>query len=291
MAYAYGTVTDYKDFFTKLLAYAAGGSVPGGWTGGTVSGGEVWTVHGSINASLTVVDTVFLVGQGSEAGDNITIGLQTYNTPASSIYGVQIQGYTVYDSSLGWNAMPGASPIVDVALSGSSFDAWFYVNGRRIMAVARTGGIYDICFYMGFMLPYCTHAQYPYPLLISGSVDSTAVPVTQNDLHQSCIPDPVDCYFYWIDGTWQNASHYAGGATVYNSYGLYPMKDVTTYDGGEMNTDSSVNGQNYSYYSEVAMFQAYASGVCQFGTSEIGMYPAFPTVLSGATKLQGQIDG
>jgi hypothetical protein len=294
MAWAFGTCSDYNDFLTKIIDYASGSNpsgFSGSWTSsGVVPSGQQWTVQSNSipsSGSLITVGTAYLVGPGSTSGDNVTVGLQTYNNAGAAIYGVQLAAYTEYDSSLGFTTMPGASPISYVTLSGSSFTGYIYVNGRRIMAVARIGGLYDVVFHLGFFLQYGTHSQYPYPMLVAGTVPNPNYPVSEADYGNSGLPDPGyagGTAFRWIDGSWQNISHYNQQLPISRSnsaFVLYPMRDLS-------NTDSA---ETYIGYCEVNLFGNWSVGGVQLSSLEISDYCLFPVVLHSGTQMVGQIDG
>ena len=294
MAYAFGTVTDNNDFLTKLMQFASGTDASGwsGWTtGGAVPSSETWTVLSNTipagGSNLTVSGTAYLEGPGSESGDNIVVGLRTYSNNSNFIFGVELRGYTAYDNTLNFDTMPGVSPSVFVAMAGVSMQAWFWVNGRRIMACLRIGGIYDVLFHLGFFLPYGTHNQYPYPLLISGSVANASYNYTEADLGNSSLPDPNwgnACYFRWIDGTWKAINHFnTSGYQMVTEYGLYPLRDTVPSDGNDYN--------GAVVYSEDSLIQNWQVTGTQFSPLEINAYVLFPVVLNSSVQLPGQIDG
>lgn len=303
MAYAYGSVSDYNDFLTKMMEFASGtdASTWGWTTGGAVPSGEQWTIlsntipaSGIPAADFSVVASgspyaAYLQGPGSESGDNITVGIQTYQNRSNFVFGFAMQGYTEYDSTLTWATMPGVSPPVYTALAGVAFNAWFWVSGRRIMATARIGGLYDITFYLGFFLPYGTHSQYPYPLFISGSVENQSYNYTQADYGQSCIPDPgcfYGAYFRFVDGSWQPISQWntnnPAGRSQNTTYGLYPLMDTVPTAGFEYN--------NQAAYAEFNLIEEWGVSGMQFSPLEVNAYPLFPIVLNSATQLPGQLE-
>jgi hypothetical protein len=62
--------------------------------------------------------------------------------------------------------MTSAYPITP--LWNSSIPYWFNVNSRRIIVVAKVSTVFTMS-YLGFILPYATPGQYPYPLFIGGT--------------------------------------------------------------------------------------------------------------------------
>jgi hypothetical protein len=51
----------------------------------------------------------------------------------------------------------------------ASIPYWFVVNGRRVVVVAKLNTQYEIA-YLGFVDPYFTPDQWPYPLAIGGAL-------------------------------------------------------------------------------------------------------------------------
>ncbi len=316
MAYAYGPVSHMHDFLTKLIQFASGTAASwSGWTsGGAVPSGQQWTVLTNniptsapvstgtttypVSASATPGDSqsgvngqcgyvAYLEGPGSSAGDDIIVGIQTYQN-SSGAYGFASCGCTEYNAALNWGTMLGASPNVYTALSAGNFSAWFWVSGRRIMACARIAGT-DVCFYLGFFLPYRTHNQYPYPLLVSGTVaDQTRLP-TENSYYQSGIPDPgsfLGVYFRWIDGSWQPIQQYSTYQQRYQvtTFGLYPFMDTTGGQGFDEINDAA------SYWSEYNLFENFSTTGPQLTNNEVNAYSLFPVIINSPTQLPGQLE-
>lgn len=300
MAYASGTVPNFIDFLRKLRGYAAGTVDPATdseiTSGIIVPTGDRWSVL-SLGGGMTALPSsgsatdgeFYLQGQGSDPADQIIIGFQSYRNVGNAIFGFRMKGYSAYNNLLNFFNMPGVSPQTQVALSNASFRCWFWVTSRRIMAVCRVGTT-DILFHSGFILQLGTRSQYPYPLMIAGSVMDETFNTAQNNFGQSSLPDPCNagCYLRWVDGTWQQVRHYQnqdpnrGQARVTgDQYAIFPQREVTADDGST--TDQVDN--------EDTLFEQFTSTGRQVSSSEIGAYPLLPCLFHSATQLIGQIDG
>lgn len=302
MAYASGTCTDFIDFLRKLKGYATGAVDPA--TDPEITGGIIvpmadrWTALGlgggmtALPGSGSATDgEYYLQGPGSNPADQIIGGIQTYRNVGNGVFGFRMRGFTQYNSALTFSTMPGVSPQAQVALSNSSFNCWFWVSARRIMACARIGTT-DILFHLpGFIQQYGTRSQYPYPMFFSGSVIDETFNTAQNNFGQSCLPDPCGTcsYLRWVDGTWQNVPHYTGtsasrgAARVVNTAGycIWPQRDNTIDDGSN---NSSVDNED-------TLFEGFTSTARQVSSSEIAAYPLLPCILHSPNQLIGQIEG
>lgn len=300
MAWAQANTTDWIDMLRLLTAYVTGTvnahTAGGAWidgTNSTVPTADRWTklTNGSLQPTLPTSGSatdgeLYLQGQGSSGTDQIIVGMQTYRNPGNNVFGIRNAGYTTFDNTLAFSTMNGMSPIARVALSNTSFECFFWVNGRRIVVAARIGTT-DILWYLGYPLPFATASQYPYPLLITGSVQDDTYNFQQNNFGQSCMPDPTfNCAtIRWIDGTWVTMSHFSNNSgqrqQQSNPYQFWPQRDNTTGDGAEVdNTGSESN-----------LFQFYSSTTEIISNSEINAFPLYPVILINASQLIAQVEG
>lgn len=302
MAWAKGTATDFIDFLRKLRDYADGTidpSVHPTITAGVqVPAPDRWTVltNGggmpSIPGSGFATDgEVYLEGPGSDPADEIIIGFKTYRNTGANIFGISIRGFTAFDSGLTFDTLPGVSPDARFALDDASMDCWFWVTARRIMAAARIGTT-DILIHAGFIQQFGTRNQYPYPLLVAGSVSDVTQSFQTGNFSHSCMPDPASAsaYLRWVDGSWQQYRNYinasdqraiARSGVAGNC--IWPQRNTTTNDEG-------ASGGSFTI-SEDAIFEQWSGSSLQISNSEISAYPMFPSVLSNGTQLVGRIDG
>jgi hypothetical protein len=118
-------------------------------------------------------DKVVLQGEGAGT-DEIVVAIQKYSD------GWNLNGYTGYTNGLTFFNQPGAIPLSvtnpcspSMPLWGSAIQYWFIVNERRIIVVAKVGTTFQMC-YLGWMLPFASPNQYPYPMFVGGSCGGNA---------------------------------------------------------------------------------------------------------------------
>ena len=176
MATATGSVTGHVGALRALRAYARGDSLGSGdltgftgtavgvsdqWTEETNGGGQP-TIPGSGNATD---GEVYLTGPGG-GSDEIYVGIQTYRNAGTNAYNWDIRGATDFSDAAAWGSQTNISPSTYFALAPSDsqvMTAYFFVNGRRIIAAFVVGSSATCC-YMGFINQFSTTAQFPYPL-------------------------------------------------------------------------------------------------------------------------------
>jgi len=115
--------------------------------------------------------------QGTGAGsDEIYVGVRTFLSPANGYKQWELAGFTGFDANLAWASQAGISPGRHesptnggcwIPLDDVTMDYWFAVDSNRIIMVAKIGSQYPNM-YMGFLNPFSTTSEYPYPLYIAG---------------------------------------------------------------------------------------------------------------------------
>lgn len=116
----------------------------------------------------------YLKGPGLAGTDEIFIGLRTITEPIKSWYLLQVMGFTGFLSTeLSCYLQPGCIGVAAgapfLALWDNPMGYWITGSGRRVIFTFKVSTVYEAG-YAGFILPYATAAQYPYPLAIGGSM-------------------------------------------------------------------------------------------------------------------------
>lgn len=300
MAWAKGTATDFIDFLRKFRDYSAGlidpSTDPDITEGVIVPADDQWEilVNGALQpdipgSGMATDGEVYLRGQGSDPADQIVVGIRTYRNSGNNIWGWELRGYTQFNDALTFETMPGTSPSCFASFDDAVFDCWFWVNSRRIMALAIIGTT-PILVHLGFVRQFGTRSQYPYPLLIGGAQQTNAQNFQANNFGQSCFPDPCDNggQLRWVDGTWQEVRHYSSNNATRSQaretsggYKIWPQRDATVNAGDDSTTANSVS----------TLFENFSVTQTQISSSEIGAFPIFPCVLHSADQMVGLIDG
>ena len=171
MAFQTGTSTDYQDLLADLRTFC----LANGWTSDRYTTGAE--------------DEVIFHGDGG-ASDEIYVGIKTYSNPGPGYYNWELRGFTGFDNGLAFESQPGLCPATYVPLRNLSMDYWFFVDGRRICATIKTGSSYQFV-YAGFIDPYSTDAEWPYPLLIMGSSGNSTTVFNSNEISYSSSINPA----------------------------------------------------------------------------------------------------
>lgn len=211
MAWSTGTATDWRDLLDILRAAA----VLNGWvtdryaTSVLDANNDEWIAHGT--------------GGGSDA---IYAGIRTFHDASSGAYNWELAGGTGYNSGgAGWDTkLVGISPgrfngATDtlkygayVPLLNSSITYWISATSRRLILVAKCSTAYVSC-YLGWLNPFATTAEYPYPLYIAGSTPFFNLLPSSTAIPYSGLADPIGvqtgaldengpAFLRFLDGAW-----------------------------------------------------------------------------------------
>lgn len=255
MATETGTATDYKDLLQKLKLFLTGQSVsPIG------SNGLNWVVEEERSASTSpqtditsngvdsLIETaannnqnhdqiIFRGTGGTSPEKEIYFAIQTLGLSTTGYYNWQIRGLTGFATSspqyVKLADQPGLSPPCYILLQNTTMTYWFIANNRRVMGCVKTGSSYQL-FYIGFLNPYATDAEYPYPMCVFGTSDvesdlfsSTVTRVSsfvhpgsssnsRDSLPTTGVPFPSDRgngYVRFVDGFWWPVKNFSGDGT------------------------------------------------------------------------------
>lgn len=100
------------------------------------------------------------------------IGIRTYQSVASDYYNLAVAGMTGYVSGNSFDTQPGIR-IAGVPAHNQRIDYWMTVNDRRLAFALKVGTpVYESA-YLGYLLPYATPLQFPYPLVCGGMLNGT----------------------------------------------------------------------------------------------------------------------
>jgi hypothetical protein len=172
---------------------------------------------------------VILKAGGNAGTDEIFTGIRSEYDSAAGWYNLFLNGYTGFDvNETSWFKQPGALPgfgaanpyaVPMVPCWDSTMPYWFVASGRSFRMAVKVSTSYEGG-YLGFILPYATPNQYPYPLLVGGSMVPFADPRSAEWRYSfatprhsnysmpgsSSVPTSVSAwattYLRSVDGTW-----------------------------------------------------------------------------------------
>jgi hypothetical protein len=304
MAWAKGTATDFVDFLRTLRDYAAGTLIPGGspnrglTSGEQVPSGDRWTILSNGGGMPSLPSSGFATdgevylrgpGAGGSPSDQIIVGLRTFRNAGNNQFSWAMRGYTGFNSGLTFSTLPGAGNEVYAAFDDATITINLWVSARRIMALGQVGSI-NVLVHLGFIQPFGTRSQYPYPLLITGSQRTSTSNFQVNNFGHSCLPDVCDAggYLRWIDGTWLEWSNYANAdatrgpaKTSLQSRNFWPNQNATTHPNGVIS--NSVDEEDF--------WEGYTSTADRLTPGLTGAYPLIPVCLISSDALVGRVEG
>ena len=249
MAYTTGTATDYKALLIALRDYII--SVPAG---------SNWVTERDTSGGAPDQYEMIFKGDGG-ATDEIFWGVETYYDTGAGRHNWRVRGFTGFNTLETFDNQPGTSDDTYVPLQNASMDYWFYVTGRRVCAVIKTGSAYQFL-YAGFIDQYSDPDEYPYPMLIMGSASVSTTVFNSNLLHYSSSLNPGSfdntqtcAYLRDLSGFWMPVSNFKGTSSEIrfivtdNIISVWPMSDMSaaspwedTYDLANLFCSSTQGG-------------------------------------------------
>ena len=198
-----GTATNHTNLLAKIKEHL---------TDAAAMGTQVWIARGT--------NPLYLEGPGLSGTDKIFIQMLAFGDSNQDYFNLQCYGAVNYNAQANYYAQPGQSPVTYVTLWDSSIPYWLIANGRRFILVAKVSTTYQT-FYGGFIMPYCTTSEYPYPIVCMGSAgggDST-LRWSVGDYRLSGFWDPVSqaAYLRHWNGAWIQIANMASQPTSYRS--------------------------------------------------------------------------
>lgn len=198
------------------------------------SGGDIVNHFGS---------EAILKATGTSGTDAIYTGIRSEYDASNGWYNLFLNGYTGYDpNETSFFNQPGAinnwfsTTPLDVPMVpcwNAAMPYWFRANGRSFSFGVKVSTSFEGG-YMGFILPYATPSQYPYPLAVGGSLvpqdsdRSSTWRYSYNDQRHSVFPIPGSSttnpttatpnsntlYLRTPDGLWQSFAQRTGVTTI-----------------------------------------------------------------------------
>ncbi len=248
MALYTGTATNYVDLLDKIVEAAT-------------DTGNDWEIVEDERATVGK-KWIILKGVGDDDNQNILVGLGLYANVVADAYGLFLQGFTGYQAGNSFNNQIGAIPnitpdfIPHIPLWNSPMDYWIVVNKRRIMFVAKVSTLY-VSGYLGYILPYFSSGQFPYPLCIGGTSRSAIRydSIGTNNTH-FVIPYSATLRLRNISGNWL-ALALPSDSSYLNKAGTYPYAENASGNNGTMYLTTTPNtGGDVFPIQPVLVFQA-----------------------------------
>lgn len=107
---------------------------------------------------------------GNDGTGAILVGARSFYRADVGYYDWEVFAFDGWDSAQPIGGQPGAQRNLYLPLQNSSIPYWFVADGRRAIVVAKIAGAQYETAYLGFLEPYFTPAQLPYPMAIAASL-------------------------------------------------------------------------------------------------------------------------
>lgn len=178
--------TLFSNSVVELLLVAGGTAFQSGdvftvtVSASSLTAGDIWTEERWVsNYGTSDPWELILRGQG-DGTDEIYVGVKTAFNTTGNWYNWKLGGFTGFLTGNSFETQPGYSgesvnSPVHVPLWDSTIPFWFMVNGRRICMLAQVSTVFE-SLYLGFINTFASPNQFPYPLLVGGSLAFRSAP-------------------------------------------------------------------------------------------------------------------
>ncbi len=188
---------------------------------GTNNGMNVDAAEGA-----TYANELYLKGPGLAAADEIFVQMFTSYNEDSDYYNLRFQGSTGFETLDSFENQPSDSTTVTMAAWQFQIQYWIVADGRRFILTWKIDTKY-MNGYFGFILPYGTPTEYPYPLYIAGCHTTDLQWGSESHNHRAFF-DPYAGYIYTIEGTWlliQNKYSSSNSEVTANVSNIWPYTE------------------------------------------------------------------
>lgn len=217
MAYETGTASNYRDLLNRFRAFVTGNPT-------LVAAGQAWQELRWVEQAAT--QELILKATGLSGNDEIYCGLYSSENPTYDLYQWKLLGYTGHLAGASFSGQPGVSSDHYLSLWNSPMTYWLVANGRRAILAVKVSTRYMLM-HLGFLMPYATPTQFPYPFFISGTDN-----YYYGGRRWSDVSTQWNYQMRGIAGNWATPSRYPSGHTYkYSPGNVYPLTTFVIYDG------------------------------------------------------------
>lgn len=218
-------------------------------------------------------------GPGNDGLSAVLVGAHALERADVDYHDVEICAFSGYDAALPFYQQSGYHGRLWVPLLNSSIPYWFVADGRRVVVVAKVGTQYESA-YLGFLEPYFTPQQTPYPIALGGSLalGDTAPLWNSASLRYSNATDQHRAFTHADKNAW-------GGP-------YYTQARARRPDGAWVGFYASRSDSFTSPSIDEGWLWPLSQGMTNLETCIDGSYALFPVVLSDvAPNHWGQFSG
>ncbi|GHU11497.1 hypothetical protein FACS1894185_4830 [Betaproteobacteria bacterium] len=151
---------------------------------------------------------LILKSAGYSGGEEIFIGLRTYQNADADYYNLIAGAFTGFVPGNSFDTQPGAA-LSGVPAHNQRIDYWLTINGQRLAGALKVGTPVYESFYIGKFFPYARPNQYPYPVICAGMLNGT--PATRFSDTAHSMPwkgSRANLLMRFVDGAWRQPATY-----------------------------------------------------------------------------------
>lgn len=240
-----GVPTDLSGPKTKWRIFVVSNNGNTSFT--SIQGVRLPVFEESIDYDYARKAAVWLKAPGMTGLDPVYLTLMAYDRETNDIYNWAASISTGFLADSNITDQPGAAPPIGVTFGGTPFPFWLSANGQRVTGVAKIGSKY-IPFYFGKILTFGTPLQYPYPIVMAGSLTTpsatTAASVTTLPYKGAgqTIMQLRNNAGAWVAPT---THPYSSNPTYRDTFGPFPIIPITLYQASEFNTYGVLDGVSF----------------------------------------------
>jgi len=152
-------------------------------------------IQSGSSGTLVKEREVLLQGPGNAGADEIYIGFMGIRDTDAVSFSWHLSAATGFGTLLDYADQPGFSYTQPneipafISLSGGAIECWFHITPRSLKGICRMGTTYTN-FITGFLNPYATPTEYPYPIYIGGSTGKWNELFATSGVAHSGLSDP-----------------------------------------------------------------------------------------------------
>ncbi len=160
-----------------------------------------------------------LHNNGLSGSENVLIGFREWRRTATDSFGWDLTGYLTYTDQMRWgtsltdmgeysyDATPEHySTCPNIVFLNNDMTYWFYSNRQRIIVCIEGDGVYESC-YLGFANRFGNPTDYPYPLVIKGSIYGGSIAIhNAYSASHAFLPYAVNSNWYLLHNVLPNNS-------------------------------------------------------------------------------------
>jgi hypothetical protein len=222
---------------------------------------------------------------GNDGLSAILVGAKAFQHIGADYFDWQLYAFDGFDAVQHMHTQPGVRRGPFLPLWNTTIPYWFINDGRRVMVIAKLGSAQYESAYMGFLEPFFTPTQMPYPIALGGSLTVVGTNYWNNVI------------FRYSNSTDQHRAFplsdpgigYAGPTTYLYAYQMQARRLDGSWAGFLATYGDSAP---YDPQTTGAVIWPYAMGLSNLDTNVDGSYAMFPVWLADAgPNNPGQLAG